>query len=64
MNLIVFFCIAYYVFSVYFMAGYLSETDEENPWITLLSVVLGLLFAPILFPINLGKAIKYIVNKL
>ena len=36
------------------MAGYISNTDESNPWVILGGIVLVLIFAPILFPFNLG----------
>lgn len=36
------------------MAGYISNTDEQNPWLILAAIGLALIAAPILFPINLG----------
>lgn len=52
--MITFICVFYYLFSVFFMAGYISNTDEQNPWIVLGGIALALIAAPILFPVNLG----------
>lgn len=52
--MITFICIFYYIFSVFFMSGYIVEGDEENPWIIVGGIVLGLIFAPFLLPFNLG----------
>lgn len=52
--MITFIFVFYYLFSVFFMAGYISNTDESNPWVILVGIVLVLIFAPILFPFELG----------
>ena len=39
------------------MSGYISDTDEQNPWIILGGLILALIAAPILFPFNLGAYI-------
>lgn len=51
--MITFICIFYYIFSVFFMSGYISDTDESNPWIIIGGSILVLIAAPILFPFNL-----------
>lgn len=63
MDLIIFFCIFYYVFSVLFMCGYLSETDETNLWVIICGILIMLIIAPIIFPINFGKTISNTYDK-
>lgn len=53
-NMIIFICVFYYLFSVFFMAGYILNTDESNPWVILVGIVLVLIFAPFLLPFTLG----------
>ena len=55
--MITFICVFYYIFRIFFMAGYMSDNDELNPWIILGGFVLVLIAAPILFPFNLGAYI-------
>lgn len=52
--MITFICVFYYIFSIFFMAGYMSDNDELNPWIIVGGIVLALIFAPFLLPFNLG----------
>lgn len=55
--MITFICVFYYIFSIFFMTGYITDTDEPSPWIILGGIVLVLIAAPILFPFNLGAYI-------
>lgn len=46
--------IFYYIFSACFMLGYTLQNNECNFWIRLTGIILGIILAPILFPLNLG----------
>ena len=54
--------IFYYVFSVLFMIGYADFGELDSVGITVLAILALLIFAPILFPMNLGCAIHEIRN--
>jgi len=56
------FLIFYYIFSVLFMIGYVDFNDISgtNAGFVILALLALLIFAPILFPINLGYAIHKI----
>ena len=54
--------IFYYVFSVLFMIGYADFGELDSVGLTVLAILALLIFAPILFPINLGCTIYEIRN--
>lgn len=49
--------IFYYVFSVFFMIGYVDFKDIDGVGLSILAIVALLILAPIFFPINLGTAV-------
>ena len=53
-----FICIFYYVFSLFFMIGYVLNADEDNPWIIAAGIVCMIILAPILLPLNLGMFVS------
>ena len=56
--MITFICIFYYVFSLFFMIGYVLNADEDDPWIIIAGIICMIIFAPILLPLNLGAFIS------
>lgn len=56
--MIIFICICYYAFSLFFGIGYVLASDEDNPWIIIGGILILFILAPILFPINLGTFIS------
>lgn len=55
--MITFFCIFYWIFSEFFMLGY-ADFDQLNTfWEVVLGIILAIIFAPIMFPYNLGAYI-------
>lgn len=57
--MITFFCIFYYVFSLFFMIGYFLDNVEHNPWFIIAGgIICIVILAPILLPLNLGTFIS------
>lgn len=56
--MITFICIFYYVFCLLFMIGYVLDSDEYRPWIIVGNIILLIVLAPILFPLNLGTFVS------
>ena len=56
------FLIFYYFFSVLYMIGYVDFGDIDGVGLTVLEILALLIFAPLVFPINLGCAIHEIHN--
>lgn len=56
--MITFICIFYYVFSLFFMIGYVLNADEDNLWIIVAGIICMIVLAPILLPLNLGYFIS------
>jgi len=54
--------IFYYVFSVFFMIGYVNFSELDDVGSFVLAIVVLLLLAPFCFPLNLGKAVHEINN--
>ena len=56
--MITFICIFYYLFSLFFMIGYVLTKDEWKPLVIVVGVIGLIVLAPILFPLNLGTFIS------
>lgn len=56
--MITFICIFYYVFSLFFMIGYVLDSDEHKPLVIVAGIISLIVLAPILFPLNLGTFIS------
>ena len=52
----------YYLFSILFMIGYVNFEEIDNIGLFILAIVVLLAFAPLLFPIEIGRAIYKINN--
>ncbi len=52
--------IFYYLFSLFFMVGFIlgDEDTYYHPWKAVIAVLCAFITAPILFPMNLGATIK------
>lgn len=55
--MIIFFCIFYLIFSEFFMFGYADFSILNGFWEVILAIILTIVFAPIMFPYNLGAYI-------
>lgn len=55
--MITFFCIFYLAFSEFFMLGYADFSLLNRLWEVILAIILAIVFAPIMFPYNLGAYI-------
>ena len=51
------FFIFYLIFSVFFMLGYADFSLLNGCWEVILAIILAIIFAPIMFPYNLGAYI-------
>lgn len=56
--MIAFICIFYYVFSLFFMVGYVLDSDEYKPLVIVVGIIGMIILAPLLFPLNLGVFIS------
>ena len=56
--MITFICIFYYVFSLFFMVGYVLDSNEHNPWLIIAGIICLIVLAPILLPLNLGTFVS------
>ena len=56
--MITFICIFYYVFSLFFMIGYVLDSSEHNHWLIIAGIICIIILAPILLPLNLGTFIS------